>query len=206
MQLYAEVASFPGCHGRPRRLRKSVAYASANDLHFINGQEEVHFTLFRCMLAFSAKRGGAEHNRVHAEILDISIPHRDLASLLERRWQEATVCSPLPGLCVLAPLQQLHTLRETMENAAQVHKHQKRCRRTLCLLLALSLCRGRLEEGNVDRVRALAVGATPLDLERIPADSARQAVNEGVCGVRQWRMLGLIHEHALAQGHVAWRV
>lgn len=204
VQIYAEVASFPGATGRPRRLRRGVAYASANDLHFFNGRDEVHFALFRCMLAFSVTRKG-ERCRAHAELLDISIPHRE-RSMLAVRWDEPTVSAPIPGALVLAPCQQLFTLRETIANAGQVHKHAKRCRRTLCLILALSICRGRLQEGTTDRLRALAMGATPKALQHIPADAARQACEDDTRGVAGWNLLACLHAHALASGNLGWRI
>lgn len=205
VQVFAEVASFPGPGSRPRRLRRGVAYVSANTLHFFNGPEEVYFALFRCMLAFSSYRSGKK-SRLHAEILDISIPRREV-SVLTQQWNEPVVKnSAIPGTMLLAPVQQILTLQKTIVNATgQTHKLATRCRRMLCLLVALSLCRGRLQEGTDDRLSILSVGASPEVLEHVPADAARQALKTGLTGIDSWRRLALDHAQALAAGQLGWR-
>ena len=205
VQVFAEVASFPGTRSRPRRLCRSVAYASANTLHFFNGPQEVYFALFRCMLAFSSHIRGKK-SRLHAEILDISIPRREVL-VLAQQWKEPLVRnSAIPGTFLLAPIQQVLTLTTTIANATgQTHKLATRCRRVLCLLVALSLCRGRLQEGTPDRLSVLSVGATPEVLEHVPADAARQALKTGLTGIEAWRRLALDHSQALAAGQLGWR-
>ena len=201
ISILAEVGSFPGpsTDDRPIRVPSGSAYASSNELHFMNGAHEVRFSLFRCMLAFLSSS-----KRVHAEVLDISVPHLT-RSQLARRWAQPTVHAPDADFGrvaqVLAPAQQLHTLIETFQNAGQKHKLQKRARRILLLMVVLVALRGTVRTGSKLRIRALCLGATVEDLQCLPARVVQEVLDTGVV---EWEALTSVAGKHLRRGHVFW--
>jgi hypothetical protein len=204
VSIMAEVGSYPGAADGDRDIRVPMgrAYVSSNELHFLNGANEVHFSLYRCMMGFLA-RG----KRVHAEVLDISVPHLARSQLVAQ-WLQPTVQVPDPSFGteaqVLAPSQQLLTIIETYRNASQPHKLHKRARRIMVVMVLLLVLRGRVRLGSKLRLRALCAGATVQDLMCLPARTISAALQGGV--VREgWGELSIEADRRLKKGEVFWQ-
>lgn len=129
VQLFSEVSAIRvGEAAVETKVPASGVYCSGNTLHFLNNDQEVHFSLIRCMLSFRRK---INNQRLHAELLDVSIP-RQRNSQLKEKWKElvtkGTTALPNTNLRSL-PLEVLFsdTLKSVHNN--QQHKAQKRSRR-----------------------------------------------------------------------------
>jgi hypothetical protein len=202
VSVLAEVGTFVGWK-KNIRVPNGVAYVSTNELHFMNGVNEVHFTLCRCMLAFSKN-----DRKVHAEILDITIPYLT-RSQLRKRWTQATIKIPSqeefgPHALVLAPLEQLNTLCSTYTNSSQGHKLQKRAKRILVMLFLLVSLRGRVRTGSRLRQEALCLGANVDDLALLPVRIVKQGVSNRIVG-NDWAKLAARVQNQVHNGHLFWQ-
>lgn len=203
VSILAEVGSMPTSTGRQIRVPVGKAYVSTNELHFMNGKDEVRFTLCRCMLAFMY-RG----RRAHAEILDITVPYLTRSQLITR-WNQPTVRIPLDEgfgehARVLAPLQQLQTLQTTYNNAGVDHKMKKRARRILVMLLLLTILRCRVKPNSELRHDALCLGATVDDLAILPARIVALGIRNGTVGLAWARLAARVHLK-VQDGNVFWQ-
>ena len=203
VSIVAEVGSFPGATSGDRNIRVPIgrAYVSSNELHFVNGEHEVRFSLYRCMLAFKAVG-----KRAHAEVLDISVPYQTRSQLVTQ-WLQPTIQVPDSSFGtaahVLAPRQQLLTIIDTYRNASQPQKLHKRARRIMVVVVILLALRGKVRFGTKLRLRALRAGATVRDLMCLPARIVRAALRNGVtCG--GWGELSLEATRRLQRGEVFW--
>lgn len=149
VQLFTELEQFKTTRGLVDVPPTSV-YCSANTLHFLNCDRQVHFSLLRCMMAFRREING---QRLHAELLDISIP-RQHNSQLTHKWDDlqrsGTIAVPeLGGTRGLRCFSLDCIYRETKASVSNSQKHKAERRRQR--LVALQELFREMEDGELLR-------------------------------------------------------